>query len=97
MLFDGFKFPAQTRTRKSFRKNGVKNGRIVCRVTLSNPGRMDDCIPLNIFGADRASAAAVEYSFGLSPQFDAITEKVGVNNQKTVYKVWAAKPGAYPQ
>jgi multiple sugar transport system substrate-binding protein len=33
----------------------------------------------------------------MAQQFDAITEKVGVDNQKAVYKVWAAKPGAYPQ
>ncbi|MCK1713681.1 hypothetical protein [Bradyrhizobium sp. 143] len=33
----------------------------------------------------------------LAQQFDAITEKVGIDNQKAVYKVWAAKPGAYPQ
>ena len=33
---------------------------------------------------------------GLAKTFDAITEKVGVENQKAVYKVWAAKPGAYP-
>ena len=33
----------------------------------------------------------------LAQQFDAITEKVGVDNQKAVYKVWAAKPGAYPK
>lgn len=32
----------------------------------------------------------------LAKNFDAITEKVGVDNQKAVYKVWAAKPGAYP-
>lgn len=33
----------------------------------------------------------------MAQQFDAITEKVGIDNQKSVYKVWAAKPGAYPQ
>ncbi len=33
---------------------------------------------------------------GMAKVFDAITEKVGVENQKAVYKVWAAKPGAYP-
>lgn len=29
--------------------------------------------------------------------FDAITERVGMEKQKAVYDVWAAKPGAYPQ
>lgn len=32
----------------------------------------------------------------MAAQFDAITEKVGVDKQKEVYKAWAAKPGAYP-
>ena len=32
----------------------------------------------------------------MAKTFDGITEKVGVENQKAVYKVWAAKPGAYP-
>ncbi|WP_271595717.1 MULTISPECIES: hypothetical protein [unclassified Bradyrhizobium] len=33
----------------------------------------------------------------MAQQFDAITEKVGIESQKAVYKVWAAKPRAYPQ
>lgn len=33
---------------------------------------------------------------GMAGQFDAITEKVGVDKQKEVYAAWAAKPGAYP-
>jgi multiple sugar transport system substrate-binding protein len=32
----------------------------------------------------------------MAGEFDAITERVGVDKQKEVYKVWAAKPGAYP-
>ena len=32
----------------------------------------------------------------MAAQFDAITEKVGVDKQKEVYAAWAAKPGAYP-
>jgi multiple sugar transport system substrate-binding protein len=32
----------------------------------------------------------------LAAQFDAITEKVGVDKQKEIYSAWAAKPGAYP-
>ena len=32
----------------------------------------------------------------MAGQFDAITEKVGVDKQKEVYAAWAAKPGAYP-
>ena len=33
----------------------------------------------------------------MAAQFDAITEKVGVDKQKEIYQAWAAKPGAYPQ
>jgi multiple sugar transport system substrate-binding protein len=36
-----------------------------------------------------ADAAAAEW--------DAITEKIGVDKQKAVYQAWAAKSGAYPQ
>ena len=32
----------------------------------------------------------------LAAQFDAITEKIGVDRQKEIYSAWAAKPGAYP-
>lgn len=32
----------------------------------------------------------------MAEQFDAITEKVGLDKQKETYKSWAAKPGAYP-
>ena len=31
------------------------------------------------------------------PQWDAITEQVGVDKQKAVYAAWAAKSGAYPK
>jgi multiple sugar transport system substrate-binding protein len=32
----------------------------------------------------------------LAQRFDDITERVGVDKQRAVYKAWAAKPGAYP-
>jgi multiple sugar transport system substrate-binding protein len=32
----------------------------------------------------------------LAQQWDEITNRVGVDKQKAVYAVWAAKPGAYP-
>jgi outer membrane receptor protein involved in Fe transport len=46
-------------------------GQIVCRVTVTNPGRMDDCIPLNMLGPNRASKEAIEYAFGQDSQYDA--------------------------
>ncbi|MBX6323527.1 MAG: sugar ABC transporter substrate-binding protein [Rhodospirillaceae bacterium] len=33
---------------------------------------------------------------GIAEQWDAITEKVGLEKQKAVYQGWAAKPNAYP-
>ena len=30
-------------------------------------------------------------------EWDAITEKIGVDKQKAVYDAWAAKGGAYPK
>ena len=32
----------------------------------------------------------------LAENWDAITERVGLDKQKAVYQAWAAKPGAYP-
>ena len=32
----------------------------------------------------------------MASQFDAITEKVGVDKQKKIYAAWSAKPGSYP-
>jgi outer membrane receptor protein involved in Fe transport len=36
-------------------------GNIVCNVTITNPGLMDDCVPMNIFGNGSPSKAAYEY------------------------------------
>ena len=33
----------------------------------------------------------------LATTWDQITERTGVDKQKAVYAVWAAKPGAYPK
>ena len=38
------------------------NGAIVCRSTLTAPG--NGCIPLNLFGENRFSQAAVDYAYG---------------------------------
>jgi iron complex outermembrane receptor protein len=36
-------------------------GNIVCRVTVTNPGLMDGCVPINIFGNGSPSKAAYDY------------------------------------
>jgi len=36
-------------------------GNIVCRVTITNPGLMDDCVPWNLFGNGSPSKASYDY------------------------------------
>jgi iron complex outermembrane receptor protein len=36
-------------------------GKIVCGITVSNPGLADDCVPINVFGPSSASAQAIDY------------------------------------
>ena len=43
-------------------------GEVVCRVTLTNPGVFPGCVPINLFGEGRPSAAALEYALGTSVQ-----------------------------
>lgn len=59
--------------------NGVANGRIVCRSTLTSPE--NGCIPLNIFGAtatraDPKAPAAASFVFGTSTADLKVTQKV---------------------
>ena len=43
--------------------DAVRNsqGQIVCRITITNPGLLDDCVPFNIFGNGSPSPAAYNY------------------------------------
>lgn len=36
-------------------------GKVICNITVTNPGLADDCQPLNVFGPSAASAAAIDY------------------------------------
>ena len=40
------------------------SGKIVCRVTLTNPTLLPGCVPMNIMGAGSPSAAAIAYTQG---------------------------------
>jgi len=40
------------------------NGEIVCNITLTHPGLLDDCIPLNLFAAGSASLQARDWIMG---------------------------------
>ena len=42
------------------------NGNIVCRITQTNPGMQDDCIPINIFGDGAVTQAQNDYVMGVS-------------------------------
>ncbi|MDB5456124.1 MAG: TonB-dependent receptor [Caulobacter sp.] len=42
------------------------NGNIVCRITVTNPGLQDDCIPINVFGDGSPTKAANDYVMGVS-------------------------------
>ncbi len=54
------------------------NGAIVCRSTLTAPG--NGCIPLNLFGENRFSQAAVDYAYGTSEQRTKLTQHVAGAN-----------------
>ena len=43
--------------------DAVRNsaGQIVCRITITNPGLLDDCVPFNVFGNGSPSQAAYDY------------------------------------
>ncbi len=53
------------------------NGNIVCNITVTNPGLMDDCVPINIFGANSPTAANWAYisqvsQYQVSQQMDIV-------------------------
>ena len=64
---------------RGYHKNGIRidrlpaaldavddgSGNIVCYAALQDPANWSDCVPVNLFGAGNASAAAIEYLTGL--------------------------------
>ena len=46
---------------EGFHNTGVRNGNVVCRVTLTNPGLYPGCVPLNIFGPTSETPEALAY------------------------------------
>ena len=46
---------------EGFFNTGVRNGNVVCRVSLTNPGLYPGCVPINIFGPTSESKAALDY------------------------------------
>jgi len=72
--------------------DAVRNsaGNIVCRVTITNPGLMDDCVPLNAFGAGSPSQAARDYV--IEQSIWAVRNKMdigAVNLSGNLFNTWA--------
>lgn len=63
-------------------QNGVANGNIVCRSTLTTPTNplVAGCKPLNLFGQNRFDPAAVAYAYGTASQLTALTQHVAALN-----------------
>lgn len=64
---------------------GTKNGNIVCRSTLISPSTAIDpvtgaCSPLNLFGQNQFSQAAVDYAYGTAWQKTKMTQAVFAAN-----------------
>ncbi|PTS88625.1 hypothetical protein DBR17_04330, partial [Sphingomonas sp. HMWF008] len=63
-------------------QNGVANGNIVCRSTLTSPTNplVAGCKPLNLFGQNRFDPAAVAYAYGTASQRTHLTQQVAALN-----------------
>jgi len=72
--------------------DAVRNasGRIVCNITITNPGLMDDCVPLNIIGEGTSDPAAIAYVHGTS-HWQAINrmDLVAANISAEPFSLWA--------
>jgi outer membrane receptor protein involved in Fe transport len=64
-------------------RTGVKNGNIVCRVTLTNPGTFQGCVPVNFFGVGAPSQSALEYIYGQNSQYQVHNDLYDVAAQAT--------------
>lgn len=63
-------------------RNGVANGNIVCRATLTNPDHpyVQGCRPINIFGERQFDQAGKDYAFGDAVQETALKQHVAALN-----------------
>ena len=70
------------------------NGQIVCRSTLTTPNDplVQGCQPLNLFGENNFSAAAIAYAFGTASQDTKLTQQVAAATVRGDLFTWA--PGA---
>jgi len=72
-------------------KGGAASGKIVCRVSVTNPSVYPGCVPLNAFGASAASqSAALDYITGDNnnvPQFT--MDNIEASLSGTAFDNWA--------
>ena len=65
-------------------------GNIVCRVSITAPGAFPGCAPLNLFGQNRASAAAQDFIFDTTYWIAKNTmDDFGANATGTLFDGWA--------
>jgi outer membrane receptor protein involved in Fe transport len=73
--------------------DAVRNaqGQIVCRITVTNPGLLDDCVPFNIFGNGSPSKAAYAYISQVSKW--AVEQKMDIINGNIAGEVFNLPAG----
>lgn len=66
------------------------NGQVVCNITVTNPGLANGCVPLNVFGPNAASAAAIDYVTD-TVHFSSVTTMDNVSGEITgsPFSTWA--------
>src|SRR5690606_4939838 len=70
--------------------NGVANGNIVCRVTLTSPGLYPGCVPVNPMGANNASPEGIAYINNDTAWFsENRTDTVSFNVTGDLAELWA--------
>jgi outer membrane receptor protein involved in Fe transport len=73
----------------------TSGGGTVCNITVTNPGAADDCVPLNVFGPNAASAQAIDYVTD-TVRFDSTTVMHDVSGQiaGSPFATWAGPVNA---
>ena len=65
-------------------------GNVVCRITLTNPGLRDDCVPINVFGVGAPSQEAIDYITGIQMyQVDNDLDEIQFDIGGTPFDTWA--------
>ena len=95
--FDISNTPIRTNLRRATDAVRAPDGTIVCRVNIDASAANDDpnCAPINLFGENQFSAAALDYILGEGFQTtDSTQHVVGVNIAGELFSLWAGPIGA---